>query len=115
MRNNITDVMSEDFIEMARAKGVSQTGIMYRHAARNALLPVVTSFTISLGLAIGGQVLIEYVFGWPGLGREIVTAAQRYDYPLAQASFIMLSLTVMVMNFLADLIYAFLDPRISYK
>jgi peptide/nickel transport system permease protein len=100
---------------MARAKGVSEMGIMYRHAARNALLPVVTSFAISVGLAIGGQVLVEYVFGWPGLGREIVLAAQRYDYPVAQASFIMLAATVMVMNLCADLLYGVLDPRISYK
>lgn len=115
MRNTITEVMNEDFIEMARAKGVSETGIMYRHAARNALLPVVTSFAISAGLAVGGQVLVEYVFGWPGLGREIVLAAQRYDYPVAQASFIMLAATVMVMNLFADLLYGVLDPRISYK
>jgi len=115
MRNTITEVMNEDFIEMARAKGVSRTGIMYHHAARNALLPVVTSFSISVGLAVGGQVLVEYVFGWPGLGREIVLAAQRYDYPVAQASFIMLSATVMVMNFFADILYGILDPRISYQ
>ncbi len=115
MRNTITEVLGEDFIEMARAKGVSETGIMYRHAARNALLPVVTSFTISVGLAVGGQVLIEYVFGWPGLGREIVLAAQRYDYPVAQAAFIMLAATVMVMNLFADILYGVLDPRISYQ
>jgi len=115
MRNNIAEFMYEDFVEMARAKGVSEVAIMYRHAARNALLPVVTSFTISIGLAIGGQVLIEYVFGWPGLGREIVLAAKRYDYPVAQASFILLSLTIMGMNFFADLLYGFLDPRISYQ
>ncbi len=115
MRNTITEVLGEDFIEMARAKGVSETGIMYRHAARNALLPVVTSFTISVGLAVGGQVLVEYVFGWPGLGREIVLAAQRYDYPVAQASFIMLAATVMVMNLFADILYGILDPRISYQ
>jgi peptide/nickel transport system permease protein len=115
MRNNIAEFMHEDFIEIARAKGVSEAGIMYRHAARNALLPVVTSFSVSMGLAIGGQVLIEYVFGWPGLGREIVLAAKRYDYPLAQASFILLACAVMIMNFVADIIYGFLDPRISYK
>lgn len=115
MRNNIAEFMHEDFIEMARAKGVSEVGIMYRHAARNALLPVVTSFAVTIGLAVGGQVLIEYVFGWPGLGREIVLAAKRYDYPVAQASFILLSLTIMIMNFFADLIYGIVDPRITYE
>ena len=109
------EVMSEDYIEMARAKGVKESRILYRHAARNALLPVVTAGALFIGAAIGGQVLIEYVFSWPGIGREIVTAVTRRDYPLAQASFIIISAMVMFMNLVADLLYAWLDPRISYK
>lgn len=115
MRNSMLEVLSEDYVEMARAKGIKERKIMYRHAARNALLPVVTSGALFIGSAIGGQVLIEVVFSWPGLGREIVTAVTRRDYPLAQASFIIISATVMVMNLVADLLYAALDPRISYK
>lgn len=115
MRNSMLEVMSEDYIEMARAKGVKERNILYRHAARNALLPVVTAGALFIGSAIGGQVLIEYVFSWPGIGREIVTAVTRRDYPLAQASFIIISFLVMFMNLVADLLYAWLDPRITYK
>ena len=115
MRNSMLEVMSEDYIEMAWAKGTKERNILYRHAARNALLPVVTAGALFIGAAIGGQVLIEVVFSWPGLGREIVTAVTRHDYPLAQACFIIISVMVMSMNLVADLLYAFLDPRISYK
>ncbi|MCK8815768.1 ABC transporter permease [Natroniella sulfidigena] len=115
MRNTMLEVLGEDFIEMCHAKGLKEKVILYRHAARNALLPVVTTGALFLGQAIGGQVLIEYVFGWPGLGTEIIQAAQRHDYPLAQASFLLIALMVMIMNFLADLLYSYLDPRITYK
>lgn len=115
MRNTMLEVLGEDFIEMARAKGLKERVILYKHAARNALLPVVTSGALFIGSAIGGQVLIEYVFSWPGLGREMVLAAQRHDYPLAQASFIIMAALIMIMNLVADLLYAYLDPRISYK
>lgn len=115
MRNSMLEVMSEDYIEMARAKGIKERIILYRHAARNALLPVVTAGALFIGSAIGGQVLIEVVFSWPGLGREIVTAVTRHDYPLAQGCFIIISAMVMFMNLVADMLYAVLDPRISYK
>lgn len=115
MRNTMLEVMGEDFIEMAHAKGLKERTILYKHAARNALLPVVTAGALFIGSAIGGQVLIEYVFSWPGLGREMVLAAQRHDYPLAQASFIIMAAMIMIMNLVADLLYAYLDPRISYK
>lgn len=115
MRNTMLEVLGEDYIEMARAKGLKERVILFKHAARNALLPVVTSGALFIGSAIGGQVLIEYVFSWPGLGREMVLAAQRHDYPLAQASFIIMAAMIMVMNLVADLLYARLDPRISYK
>jgi peptide/nickel transport system permease protein len=115
MRNSMLEVLSEDYVEMAHAKGIKPRKVLFRHAARNALLPVVTSGALFIGSAIGGQVLIEVVFSWPGLGREIVTAVTRRDYPLAQACFIIISTTVMVMNLVADLLYAALDPRISYK
>ncbi|WNF37218.1 ABC transporter permease [Bacillaceae bacterium IKA-2] len=115
MRNTMLEVMGEDFIEFARAKGLPERVILYRHAARNALLPVVTAGALFIGSAIGGQVLIEYVFSWPGLGREMVLAAQRHDYPVAQASFIILAALIMFMNLVADLFYSYLDPRITYN
>lgn len=114
MRNSMLEVLSEDYIEMARAKGLKERTVLYKHAARNALLPVITAGALFIGAAIGGQVLIEVVFSWPGLGREIVQAVTRHDYPLAQASFIIISAMMMFMNLVADVLYGFLDPRISY-
>lgn len=115
MRNSMLEVMGEDFIEMAEAKGLKEHVILFKHAARNALLPVVTAGALFIGTAVGGQVLLEYVFSWPGLGQEIVLAAQRQDYPLAQGSFIIMAALIMIMNLVADIIYAYIDPRISYK
>ena len=115
MRNSMLEVLSEDYIEMAHAKGLRENTILYRHAARNALLPVVTAGALFIGSAIGGQVLLEVVFSWPGLGREIVQAVTRHDYPLAQGAFIIISAIMMFMNLVADILYGVLDPRISYK
>ncbi len=115
MRNSMLEVMSEDYVEMAHAKGLKPWRVLYFHAARNALLPVVTSGALFLGSAIGGQVLIEVVFSWPGLGREIVQATTRSDYPLAQGAFIAISALIMFMNLVADMVYAVLDPRISFS
>lgn len=115
MRNSMLEVMHEDFIDLAHAKGLPTWRIIYLHAARNALLPVATSFATSVGRAVGGMVLVEYVFSWPGLGKEIVLAATRYDFPVAQAAFLMIAAVVMFMNVVADLVYGYLDPRIVYK
>jgi len=112
MRNNLLEVLSEDYIKTARAKGLTGRRILFRHAARNAVLPVVTAFAIAIGFAVGGQVLIEQVYSWPGLGREMVQASLRSDYPLAQGAFMLLSLIVIIMNFFADLTYSYLDPRV---
>ncbi|WP_373189733.1 ABC transporter permease [Halolamina sp.] len=112
MRNNLLEVLSEDYIDTARAKGLTNRRILFRHAARNAVLPVVTAFAIAIGFAVGGQVLIETVFSWPGLGREMVKASLRSDYPVAQGAFLLLSTIVISMNFLADLAYTYLDPRV---
>lgn len=115
MRNSMLEVLSEDYIEMANAKGLKPRTVLYKHAARNALLPVVTAGALFIGSAIGGQVLLEVVFSWPGLGREIVQAVTRHDYPLAQGAFIIISTIIMAMNLVADILYGVLDPRISYK
>lgn len=112
MRNNLLEILSEDYIKTAKAKGLSSRRVMLNHAARNALLPVVTAFAIAIGFAVGGQVLIETVFSWPGLGREMVKASLRADYPIAQGAFVLLSVIVISMNFMADLAYSYLDPRV---
>jgi peptide/nickel transport system permease protein len=112
MRNNLLEVLSQDYIDTARAKGLTNRRILFHHAARNAILPVVTAFAIAIGFAVGGQVLIETVFSWPGLGREMVQASLRSDYPLAQGAFMLLSVIVITMNFVADVAYTYLDPRV---
>jgi peptide/nickel transport system permease protein len=115
MRNTMLEVYGEDFIEMARAKGLPERQILYNHAARNALLPVVTQLAVTIGLAAGGQVVVEVVFSWPGLGREILQAVQTSDFPLAQATFLLMAVLVIIMNFLADILYTLLDPRVHLK
>lgn len=113
MRNNILDVLREDFIEMMQAAGLSERSILYRHAARNALLPVLHYAAVSLGFAIGGSVIIEKVFSWPGLGRLMWQATLAQDYPLAQYSFLMLAAIVIGLNFIADVLSAYVDPRVA--
>lgn len=115
MRNTMLEVYGEDFIEMSRAKGLTERRILYRHAARNALLPVITQLAVTIGLAAGGQVVVEVVFSWPGLGREVLQAVRASDFPLAQATFLLLAVLVIVMNFLADLVYGVLDPRVKLE
>ena len=115
MRSNMLEVMQEDFVTMSKMKGLSSWRIVIYHAARNALLPVATAFTLGVGFAFGGNVVIETVFSWPGLGRLLVFAVSSSDYPLAQGAFIFLTAILIIMNFLADLMYLFLDPRVSYK
>ena len=109
MRSNMLEVMQEDFVTMSKMKGLSSWRIVIYHAARNALLPVATAFTLGVGFAFGGNVVIETVFSWPGLGRLLVFAVSSSDYPLAQGAFIFLTAILILMNFLADLLYLFLD------
>jgi peptide/nickel transport system permease protein len=113
MRATMLEVLNDEFIVMARMKGLSRWSIVMRHAARNALLPVVTAFALGLGASIGGNVVIETVFAWPGIGRVLVQAVQAADYPVAQGAFIVIAFVLVVMNTVADLAYAFLDPRVS--
>lgn len=115
MRNTMLEIMGEDFIELCQAKGLSERKIMYKHVARNALLPVVTQAAITIGLAVGGQVVVEVVFSWPGLGREMIQAVRTSDFPMAQSAFMMMAGLVLVMNTVADLLYSYLDPRVVFK
>jgi peptide/nickel transport system permease protein len=111
MRSVMINTLSEDYIAMAQAKGLSDRRVMLMYAARNALLPQVTSFAIVLGYAVTSLVLIENVFAYPGLGYLMVTAVQATDYPLMQAIFFILTVGMLAANLIADLLYAVLDPR----
>ena len=112
MRNAMVNVLGEDYITMARAKGLSQQRIMRRYAARNAILPVVTAVSMALGFAVAGQVFIETVFNYPGIGQLIIKAVAARDYPLMQACFLLIVLCVLIANFIADVLYVWLDPRL---
>ncbi len=114
MRSNMLDVLHEDYVMMARMKGLPEWRILLLHAARNALLPVVTAFALGLGASVGGNVVVETVFSWPGLGRVLVDAVASSDYPLAQGAFMFIAFILIVMNFVADLLYSVLDPRVSH-
>lgn len=114
MRSNMLDVMQEDYVTMARMKGLSERRIVLHHAARNALLPVATAFTLGLGASVGGNVVVESVFSWPGLGRMLVQAVAASDYPVAQGAFLLITFVLVLMNFLADLLYTLLDPRVRH-
>jgi peptide/nickel transport system permease protein len=114
MRDSMLEVLGSDFVEFAHAKGLTPARVLFRHAARNALLAVVTVSSLILGFAIGGQVVIETVFSWPGMGKAMVDAALQHDYPVAQAAFFLMATCVIVLNLITDLSYSLLDPRIRF-
>jgi peptide/nickel transport system permease protein len=111
MRNNMVTVLSEDYIKMARAKGLPGRRIMFDYAARNAMLPSLSGLAMSLGFVLGGSVLVEYVFNYPGLGFWLVQAVEGEDYPLMQALFLLITLAVLLAVLLTDVLNAILDPR----
>ena len=113
MRSNMLEVLQDDYVTMGRLIGFSEWRLMVRRAARNALLPVVTALALGIGYSIGGNVVIENVFGWPGLGRLLVRAVSASDYPLAQGAFFLIALIMVGMNFVADMLYGLLDPRVG--
>lgn len=113
-RNSMLETMREDYIMAARAKGLPQKDIRDKHAARNALLPVVTSFVFSLAFAVDGGVIIEQIFSWPGMGQTLISAALAEDLPLAVGAFVFVGVFVLLAHLAADVLYALLDPRIRY-
>lgn len=113
-RSSLLEVMGEDYIRTARAKGLFERRVVWLHALRNSLLPVVTILGIRLGNILGGSVIIETMFSWPGVGRLAVFALQRSDYPVIQAIVMMSAVAILVANLLTDVAYAYLDPRIRY-
>ncbi len=112
MRSVMINVLADDYITMAQAKGLSDRRVMFTYAARNALLPQLTSFAITVGYVVSGLLLIEYVFSYPGVGYTLVNAVQATDYPLMQALLLLITLAVLLANLIADLLYARLDPRV---
>jgi peptide/nickel transport system permease protein len=114
MRNNLIDVMTEDYILTARAKGLNENQVLYKHGLKNAMLPMVTIIAMTFGFLINGATLTETVFNWYGLGRYIYSSLIILDYPVVQAIFMIIAITAILANFVADLLYGVLDPRIKY-
>lgn len=114
VRSAVIDVLGEDYIRTARAKGLSERVVIYRHALKNALIPVVTEIGLQFGVLLSGAVVVESVFAWPGLGRFLIIAITGKDFPVVQAGVMLVAVTFVLINLLVDLLYAFLDPRITY-
>ena len=114
-RTGLLEVLAEDYVRTARAKGLARSAVLYGHALRNALLPVVTVIGGHVGTLLAGAVLTEIIFAWPGLGRLIYDATLARDYPLLMAIFLVVSASVVVVNVLTDLAYAYLDPRVRFR
>jgi len=110
MRNQVITVMDEDFVLVAQAKGLPARTVVW-YAARNALLPVVANFTIAISLVVAGQILVEIVFNYPGIGFHLYDALGKLDYALVQGIFVVITLIVLAANLLADVVYVMIDPR----
>jgi peptide/nickel transport system permease protein len=111
MRNMMLTVLDEDYITVAQAKGLPNSRVLWRYAARNAVLPQIQSFALSIGFIVGGTIVMEMVFSYPGVGKLLLDATNAKDYALMQGVFLVITLSVLVANVLADIAYAFLDPR----
>ena len=113
MRSTVLEVLSEDYILTAKAKGLSTFQILKDHAMRNAMLPMITIIALNLGFTVAGAIQIETVFSWPGLGLAIFEAVGRRDYPMLQGAFLLIAISVIFANLLAELFYSYLDPRVK--
>ena len=113
VRSSLLETLGEDYILTARAKGLPVRRIVWRHAVRNALLPMVTLIALDFGYIVGGALLIEVIFSWPGIGESMYTAIVQRDYPMLEGGFLILTVAVILLNFLSDLVYFRLDPRIT--
>ena len=114
LRSNLLDVMGEDYIRTARAKGLAERRVVLKHAVRSAVTPVVTMFGLDLGILLGGTILIEAVFNVPGIGRLAFDSIQKSDLPMVQGTVLLGALAIVLMNLIVDVAYAFLDPRVRY-
>jgi peptide/nickel transport system permease protein len=111
-RSSLIDVLTEDFILTAKAKGLSRRAVIWKHGVRNALLPVITASALYISLVVGGAIQVETVFSWPGMGRLIYDAVLRRDYPILEACFLIFAVAVILANLASDLMYQVLDPRV---
>ncbi len=113
-RSSMLEVINSDYIRTARAKGLNEFWVIYKHALKNALLPILTVIGIQFGYLIGGTILVETIFGWPGIGRYIYDAISYRDYPVVQSGILIVAFIFVAINLLVDIMYAYIDPRIRY-
>ena len=114
-RASFVEVIQEDFVRTARAKGLTETTVVFKHTLRNALIPVVTMMGLQFGFLLGGSIVVETVFNWPGLGRLLVDAVNQRDYPVIQGLVLMFSMEFILINLLVDVLYGAINPSIRYK
>ena len=114
-RASFVEVMQEDYMRTARAKGVRETLVVVKHGLRNAMIPVVTMMGLQFGFLLGGSIVVEKVFNWPGLGRLLIDSVEMRDYPVIQAEVLLFSLEFILINLLVDMLYAVINPSIRYK
>jgi len=114
-RSSMLEVLRQDFIRTERAKGLSERVVIYKHAVRNAMIPVITVIGLNFGLLLAGAILTETVFSWPGIGRYVVSAVRMRDYPAVQGCVLFFAFVFVIVNLVTDIIYVYIDPRIHYK
>jgi peptide/nickel transport system permease protein len=115
LRSSLLDVLNQDFVRTARAKGLNDRAVLVRHALRNALIPVITVAGLQIGFLLSGSVIVEVVFSWPGVGRLVVDSIGARDYPIVQAAVVLLATTLILINLAVDIICAMIDPRIRFS
>ncbi len=114
-RSSVLEVLGEDYVRAARSKGINERTVLFTHALRNALIPVITIIGLQMGTLLGSSVLVEYIFNWPGVSTYLIDGINRRDYPIVQAVILVIAVTFILLNLLTDLIYAWIDPRIKYE
>ncbi|MEE9175341.1 MAG: ABC transporter permease [Thermodesulfobacteriota bacterium] len=114
-RSSMLEVLRQDFIRTERAKGLSERVVIYKHAVRNAMIPVITVIGLNFGLLLAGAILTETVFSWPGIGRYVINAVRMRDYPAVQGCVLFFAFVFVIVNLVTDIIYVYIDPRIHYK
>lgn len=114
-RSSLLEVMGHDFVRTAKAKGLTESRVLYRHVMRNALIPIATVVGLQAGHLLGGAIITETIFAWPGVGRLLTQSIYNYDYPVVQTSVFVISVTFVFLNLAIDLLYALIDPRIRYE
>ncbi len=114
-RSSFVDILGDDYIRTARAKGLAESAVVVKHGLRNALIPVVTMMGLQFGFLLGGSIVVEVVFNWPGLGRLLVDAVDMRDYPVIQALVLLFSLEFILINLIVDVLYGLINPTIRYR